>query len=217
MSVRKGEPWGEPAAGPPDLDVTGSDRDLARAVASVPGALVRFRPDADSDLARTVGLRREPHTVATAVALDALAFDAETIAVNMVVLGTPPDRLRRFARSVRLRVVVDGVERVDGPATTVVVATGQFLRACDLVPRGHPGDGRAEVQVYRLRAGERRAMRHRLPGGAHVPHPRILQRSGRRIEIEAASALPLEADGEHLAAVSRLTVEVRPGAYRLLV
>lgn len=217
MSIRKGEPWGEPADGPPDLDVAGSDRDLARAVAAAPGALVRFRPDASSDLARAVGLRSEPVDGATAVALDALALDALALAVNAVVLGPPPDRLGRLDRAVRVRVAVDGAAWVDEAATTIVVATGQFLRACDLVPRGHPGDGRAEIQVYRLRAGERRAMRRRLPSGEHVPHPRILQRAGRHVEIAAARAMSLEADGEHLGPVARLTVRVVPAAYRLLV
>ena len=46
---------------------------------------------------------------------------------------------------------VDGQPWFAGSATTVVIANGQFLRGADIVPRGHPGDGRLEVQVYELR------------------------------------------------------------------
>ena len=35
-------------------------------------------------------------------------------------------------------------------ATTVVVLVGQYLRGADVSPRGHPGDGAAEVQVYAM-------------------------------------------------------------------
>ena len=77
----------------------------------------------------------------------------------------------------------------------MVVATGQWLRGLDLVPRGHPGDGKAEVQVYRLRRPERRAMRRRLATGTHVPHPRIVTRTAVEIEIRAHRALPVEIDG----------------------
>ena len=51
----------------------------------------------------------------------------------------------------RLLVTVDGRTVHDGPATSVVVANGQFSGTADLAPRGHPGDGRLEVQVYALR------------------------------------------------------------------
>ena len=65
-----------------------------------------------------------------------------------------------------------------GPCTTVVIATGQFRHGLDLVPRGHPGDGRAEVQIYAVPGRERRELRVRLATGTHVPHPKITQRPG---------------------------------------
>ena len=91
--------------------------------------------------------------------------------MNMVVVGTAPGKLRATSRSHQMRVVVDGREVFTGPATTVVIANGQFLDDGDIVPRGHPGDGRIEVQVYALRPRERRGMRRRLPSGAHLPAP----------------------------------------------
>lgn len=220
--LRRGAPWGTRARGPVDLEVRGGDHDLAAAVAARPRALVRFRPDQASDVARAVGLRASAAPGATEVPMDALALTCDPpapapLAVNVVVLGTPPDRLGIRHGASALRIVADGAEWFAGRATTVVAATGQFLRGHDLVPRGHPGDGRAEAQVYRLAVRERRPMRRRLPGGGHVPHPRILQRGFRHLEADLEEPASLEVDGVRLGPVARLVIEVVPGAYRLLV
>jgi diacylglycerol kinase family enzyme len=98
-----------------------------------------------------------------------------------------------------------------------VIANGQFLRGVDLVPRGHPGDGRLEVQIYTLRRGERRAMRRRLATGRHVPHTRIRTRAARTVAVRTPRPVPLEVDGEGQPAVRELRAEVVPGAFRLLV
>jgi hypothetical protein len=218
--IEKGRPWGGPAAGGPELRVDGDDADLAAVVDRAAGRLVAFRPSPASDLARALGMGpAEP--AGTDVAVDCLRVtvagrDARP-AVNAIVLGRRPDRLRAWHRGAALRVDVDGRERVSTTATTVVVASGQFLHGLDVVPRGHPGDGRAEVQVYALRPGERAAMRRRLPQGAHVPHPRITQVSGRTVVVRCARAVPVEIDGRAAGRTDHLTVEVVPGALHLLV
>jgi hypothetical protein len=223
--LRHGEPWGHAATGPPDVEVTGDDADLAACGASHPGELVRFRPSQQSDLARALGLGREG-TDAIEVAIDALvvrgddtAGDGDQVtAVNAVLLGAPPDRLRWDARSSRITVRLDGRQWFAGPATTVVVANGQFLRGADLVPRGHPGDGWAEVQVYTLGRRERAEMRRRLPTGTHVPHPRIAAGRARRVEVEVSRGrLPLEVDGRRGGRSTRLEVTVVPASIRLLI
>src|SRR6476646_1646166 len=206
--IEKGEPWGRPGAGPPDLEVRGDDGDLAAAVQTRPGARVRFVAAPASDLARAVGLADVP-AGETELPVDALIVDlvrdeSEGLAVNMVVLGIPPDRLRAWHRRHHCTVAVDDRTVFDGHATTVVIATGQFLRGLDVVPRGHPGDGKAEVPVYAIRRGERRAMRARLPTGAHVPHPRIRTRSATRIEVRASGTRALEVDGTARAPVAGL-------------
>ena len=117
-----------------------------------------------------------------------------------------------------MRVVIDTRVVHDGAALAVVVASGQYLRGNDVVPRGHPGDGRAEVQVYSLARGERAAMRERLPLGVHLPHPRIRTASGRRVEVQAmGSARPLEVDGVAVGSASEVAVAVTPAAFTLLV
>lgn len=214
--IRRGEEWGHPAPGAEaDLEVTGDDAALAAAVAAAGSdPLVRFVPTPASDLARAVGLGRGG--AAVAVPMDTLRLGDGRWAVNGVIVGVPPDGLRAWHRATPVVVEVDGVaERAD--ATTVMVMTGQFLRGSDLSPRGHPGDGRCEVQIYMLPPGQRRSMRARIRSGAHLPHPGILVRKGRRVSIRSRRPLPVEIDGLRDAPSDQLDVELVPSAYRLLL
>jgi hypothetical protein len=94
---------------------------------------------------------------------------------------------------------------------------GQYLRGLDLSPRGHPGDGVAEAQLYALPPGARRAMRTRLTTGAHLPHRAITIRRARRVVVRASRPAALEVDGAATGEVTALEVTLRAGAYRLLV
>lgn len=216
--IGRDTPWGEPASGPPDLEVHGGDADLAAVVGPHPGALVRFVPDDSSDLARAIGLAAGPAPAGVAVPIDALELDGGAHAVNAVVLGSTPGTLHWVTRTVPMRVLVDGREVYAGRATTVVVASGQFLEGDDAVPRGHPGDGRVEVQVYGLHRSERRPMRARLPRGEHVPHPRITAARGKQVEVEVEQGeLALTVDRVPAGTVRHLSVAVLPSAVRLLL
>ena len=64
---------------------------------------------------------------------------------------------------VEVAVTADGRPVGAGRATTVAVMNGQFLGDDDVAPRGHPGDGRAEVVVLAVPPKDRKAMRERLP------------------------------------------------------
>jgi hypothetical protein len=214
--IRPGEEWGTPAHEPADIEVRGGDVDLAGAVAARPGILVRFRPDATSDLAGAVGISASA-AQGFEVALDLLRLDGGETAVNMLVLGTAPDRLGRATRRFRANVRVDDRPVFHGPCTTVVIATGQFRRGLDIVPRGHPGDGRAEIQVYAVPGRDRRSLRTRLETGTHVPHPSITQRTGRQVTVTTGRKVALEIDGRPQAPTDRVDLEVVPAAYRLLL
>jgi hypothetical protein len=171
---------GSPAESPRTFENSGDDAALA--VARAPGALIRFHPSPTSDLARAVGLAPgEP--AGTALPLDALELGDLTLACNMCIFGTPPDRLRRSSPSIELEIQLDDRPWFNGRATTVVIAVGQFLRGLDVVPRGHPGDGKAEIQVYELARRERRGC---APAGDRYPRaaPRIRQRTARRSASE---------------------------------
>ncbi len=221
-SLQPGQPWGTEEPGPPDLDVTGGDATLAAVVGrGMADPLVRFAPGPDSDLARAVGLVAGAAPGGLALPLDALAVtidgSRELLAVNSVVVGSAPDRLRAWHRAARLSVEIDGRPVDAAAATTLVVMNGQYLRGSDVSPRGHPGDGVAEAQLYALPPAARRSMRARLATGAHLPHPAITIRRARTVTVTAARAVDLEIDGNRVASVTSLEVTVRPGAYRLLV
>ena len=136
----------------------------------------------------------------------------------MVVVGVAPDRARWSTRAPAVSVRVG--ERVihDGHATAVVVANGQYLRGRDVVPRGHPGDGRAEIQVYAVARGQRAGVRSRLANGEHLPHPDIAQTTGQHIEIHAEGGpIALEVDGCATPPAARVTLDVVPEAFVLVI
>ena len=219
--IRRGEEWGAPAGdAPPDLEVAGDDAALAAALAGAgPDPLVQFSPAPDSDLARAVGLsggaaEAEGHM---ALPLDLLRLGDGGVAVNAVVVGVAPDRLQWWHRPFSVEVVVDG-SALAARATTVVITTGQFLRGFDVSPRGHPGDGWCEVQVYCLPADQRRAMRSRLQSGSHLPHPGITTRRGRTVSVRCGRAVGVEVDGRSaVKGATSVEIAVVPSAFRLLI
>jgi hypothetical protein len=228
--VKRGEPWGEPPTTSHQIEVTGGDAALASVCSGPHGPVVWFRPSTDCDLARAVGLTpgaEQPGRIALPV--DAILIETVPIhleadasgpvhAVNAVVVGTPPDRQRWRSPRFAVEVVVDGKPAFAGRATGVIVASGQYLRGLDVVPRGHPGDGRLEVQVYAPRRGERSAVRARLRQGAHLPHARIVERRGTAVEVRVGrGTAPLEVDGGGGWATGRVRLEVVPQAVRVLV
>lgn len=214
--IRRGEEWGEPLPAGEPITVAGGDADLARAASDRRGRPLRFEAEPTSDLARALGLTRADGE-AVVVAVDALDVRGLGWCVNALVMGTAPDRAHWWHRRRTVRVVIDDREVFAGPAFAVVIANGQFLRGDDLVPRGHPGDGRLEVQVYAVAPRERSEMRRRLRGGGHLPHPRIQQFRGRRASVAAPHALPVEIDGDPAAPARAVAVTVLPGVIRLAI
>jgi hypothetical protein len=224
-TLRPGQPWGTETSGPADVEVTGSDSALASVVArDVVDPLVRFVPAPDSDLAVAVGLVAGAAAAGLALPLDILdvvvgegAGAARFCAVNSVVVGVAPDRLRAWHRPAGLSVEIAGANVVADKATSLIVMNGQYLRRLDVSPRGHPGDGVAEAQLYALPPGARGAMRDRLTTGGHLPHPAITVRKASHVVVRAARAVPLEIDGDYAGRFISFSVTVRPAAYRLLV
>ena len=216
--IRKGEPWGEPADDryAEAVEAAGGDTDLAAAVAAHPGVPIRFTPTRASDLARALGLRGPP-TGNTVLACDAIELPDGSPAVNAVVFGIPPDRQQWWHRLRRVAVEVDGRPVGDGRCLCVVVANGQYLRGFDVVPRGHPGDGRFEVHVYALASRERAAMQHRLTAGRHLPHPHITEASGRRVTVKFEQEVPWEADGQPRGRITEATLGLVPGVVHVIV
>ncbi len=231
MSIRPGDEWGTPNDSDPDLVVLGSDADLARSLKSWPhrNPLISFEPSVDSDLAKSLGLSslRDPGITNAggagkiAAPIDAIEYriaGKTYLAMNAIELGVSPLVLRATSRSKEISVTVNGRKFFNGVASGVVVANGEFIGAADLVPRSHPGDGRLEIHIYSLKAGERAAMRRRLATGSHLPHPRISTASGSRVRIEVkGGAWPIRADSELAGRAVRIELEVRSPIARLLI
>jgi YegS C-terminal NAD kinase beta sandwich-like domain len=223
MTVEKGKPWERPASGPAEWTVTGDDATLAAAVREHPGARVAFAPSAGSDLARAVAITdTEPGgTRELELPIDALRVVAdgrELFAVNMVVVGVAPDHMHWWSRTFLSQVTVDGRLVHSGRAVSALVASGQFLRGANVVPRGHPGDGKAEVQLYTPARSERTAMRRRLPLGTHLPHPGVSQVVGRQVVIRAdRGLLAVEVDGVGVTPTLEVRIDVVPEAFSLLI
>lgn len=236
MGVASGEDWGSPAQSVPDYEISGDDHDLALLLEKVGVSkvgtrpLIQFLPSSRSDIASAIGLSAHNRPGATGIALplDVLVFDPsptgqagqpETlgVAVNGIEVGAAVDRVGWWHRSFPCSVTVDGSTVFDGRAVCIVVMTGEHLRGKDVSPRGHPGDGKAEVYVYALRPGERRSMRQRLTDGTHMPHPQILRREGTHFEITLERPAPLQVDSTQRGNVAHLTIDVLPEAYALLI
>ena len=231
MSIRPGDSWGTPTDSAPDFVVVGSDGDLARSIQSWPhrNPLVSFEPNNESDLAKSLGLSalRESAlnsgvaTTKISAQIDAIEYKIAgktNLAMNAIEVGVSPLVLRATSRSKEISVTINGRRFFNGLASGVVVANGQFIGAADLVPRSHPGDGRLEIHIYSLKAGERSAMRRRLATGSHLPHPRITTGSGARVRIEIkGGAWPIRADSELAGRSGRIEFEVQSPAARLLL
>jgi diacylglycerol kinase family enzyme len=133
----------------------------------------------------------------------------------MAVLGPGP--WSRVAPRRRCVVEVDGRPWFAGRASSVVVASGQYHAGADLVPRGHPGDGRLEVQVYAVPRADGPELRRRLPGGTHLPHPGIATTTGREIRVEWRRSRRFELDRERRPRARRARITVRPGTLTLVL
>ncbi len=210
MGIRPGEPWGVICDADPDVTVSGDDAALLAAATLAPGRLIRFKPGPSSQIGPAIGLSATTRSIGIAVPMDLLALSDGRTAVNMVILGTTPQHQRWYTKDVDLGPSI-------GKATGIVVANGQFLGGLDVVPRGHPGDGRAEVHTYRMLRRERAGMRSLLASGGHVPHPRIETRSVRSITISPPRHIAIELDGRPAGRVAEITITVIENAYRLLL
>jgi len=202
VTISKGGPYGEPGPLPAGGVVVRSD---AEARAALQGARRRHEPYPPlgllaGDLCRTLG-------------------------------GPGDERRLRSPDAVRFQVdlgvaLVDGVVRlflahlVAHDRTwrrSFVAMNAQWRGRWNLGPRAHPNDGRLDTYDARLTVRDLVLVHRRLHHGAHLPHPRIVERRAAAVQVDLGRRLALELDGERAGRVRVLSVRVEPDAVTVVV
>jgi hypothetical protein len=203
MTIRKGEPWGEPGALPCDGVVVRSDAEARAAVTAArrAGGPLPTLGLLGGDLCTAVGgtgdedRLRSPQATVVPVDLGEVLVDG---------------RLHFFVAHLVAR---KGWWR----GRVVVAMNAQHLGAWDVAPRGHPNDGRLDVLDGDLPLGDRWKARARLRTGTHVPHPRIAVRHVAAVQLELAPGTHVWLDGEDVGTARSLSIRVEPDALRCVV
>lgn len=195
MTIRKGEPWGEPVERPADLRVLGSDAEVAAAVSADPTASIGL---SGGDLHRSVG-SPPARTTMQRLPIDALAVSAdgeEFLAVAHVVVR------RGWWR---------------GPI--VVAMNVDHLGDWNVAPRAHPNDGRVDLVEVEpsMTLRERWQARGRLAAGTHVPHPKISVRTGVEATWKFSEPQGVWVDGVRAIEARAVSIAVRPDAFTVVV
>lgn len=200
MTIEKGRPWGEEVARPADLRIVGDDATLAAALRDGEGPAAA----AAGDMYRTLGAR----PIGTRERVLALPIDLVEVTLD--------DQVARVALAhVVARTPWWAGSWWRGPV--LIVMNAEFLGDWDVAHRGHPNDGRVEVQLAdaALTARDRWAARTRLPLGSHVPHPQITTRSVRSASWTFDRPLAVFVDGRPAGTSRAVSVEVHPDAATL--
>lgn len=202
MTIKKGEPWGEPGPLPDEGVVVRSDAE-ARAVLEEARREGRPFPTLGllaGDLCRTLGgpgdegRLRSPEAVTFPVDLGEALVDG---VVHLFVAHlVAHDRLWRHS---------------------FVAMNAQWLGRWNLGPRAHPGDGLLDTYTADLALADLPKVRARLHHGAHLPHPAIRERRARAVQVDLDRSLAVAADGVAVGRGRRLSLRVEPDALRVVV
>jgi hypothetical protein len=202
VTIKKGQPWGEPGALPDDGVVARSDAEARAAVATAraAGAPLPVIGLLGGDLCRTMGGRGDEARLRSP---DAMTF---------------PVDLGLVEADGRSEVFVAHVVARNRLWTRAVVAlNAQWVGSWDLGPRSHPDDALLDVYEADLHLGDLRKVRARLPTGSHLPHPRIGERRGRSIAVTLDRPLDVWLDGEPWGRAASFEFYVEPDALTVVV
>jgi hypothetical protein len=203
VTIRKGEPWGEPGPLPSHGVVVRSDGEARAIVTAARRANEPIPPLGllGGDLCRTLGgtgdeaRLRSPDAVQVPVDLGAVLIDG---------------RLHWFVAHLIAR-------RGWWRGRVVAAMNAQYLGPWDVVPRGHPNDGRLDVLDADLPFDERLQVRSRLRTGSHLPHPRITERHVTALQVDLERPTPVFLDGDPVGPATRLVIHVEPDALLCVV
>lgn len=203
MTIRKGEPWGEPGALPSHGVVVRSDREARAVVTAARRASEPIPPLGllGGDLCRTLGGTGDEARLRTAAAVQ-VPVDLGAVLID--------GRLHWFVAHLVAR-------RGWWRGRVVAAMNAQFLGAWDVAPKGHPDDGRLDVLDADLPFDERLQVRARLKTGTHVPHPRIDERHVSALQVDLERPTPVHLDGDQVAVATSLSIRVEPDALLCVV
>jgi hypothetical protein len=203
VTIRKGEPWGEPGPLPAGGRVVRSDAEAREIVTAARRASELVPPLGllGGDLCHTLGGTG-----------DEARLHSDTAVQVPVDLGSVllDGRLHWFVAHLVVR-------RSWWHGRVVAVMNAQYLGKWDVAPRGHPNDGRLDVLDADLPLGERFQVRSRLRAGTHVPHPRIEERHVQALQVELDRPTPVYLDGQLVARARQLSIRVEPDALLCVV
>lgn len=174
MTIKRGQPWGERRTPPENLPIATSDHQAGKLLSEGCREFLLT----GGDMWRTLGgapsspLELE-RTVVTLDSMLVTYFQVETRRrhqqpVFSHVIFTArcwPSWRRSFQPFInRLR-----------PVDENYVMNAQFLGTWDVIPRGHPNDGRVDVLTVpaSLSWRQRQQFRRRIQTGTHIPHPLV--------------------------------------------
>jgi hypothetical protein len=203
VTIRKGQDWGAPGPLPDDGVVVRSDAEAREAVTA---ARREGRPAPalgllDGDLCRTLGGTGDEARLRSP---QAMTFPCDLGAVLL------DGRLHWFVASLVAR----------GPwwrGRAWLAMNAAWLGDWNVAPRAHPDDGLLDTFDARIPAGQRPAVRRRLPLGAHLPHPAIAERRAGAAQIRLERPLPVWLDGTAVGEARDLSVRVEPDALTIVV
>jgi len=203
VTISKGEVWGEPGRLPRHGVVVRSDAE-ARAIVTAARRAGEPVPPLGllgGDLCRTLGGTGDE---------DRLRSDSATLLPVDLGAVLVDGRLHWFVAHLIVR-------RGWWRGRVVAAMNAQYLGAWDVVPRGHPNDGRLDVLDADLPVDERLQVRSRLKAGTHLPHPRIEERHVTALQLDLERPTPVHLDGQDIGPAKTLSIRVEPDALLCVV
>ena len=208
MTIRRGEPWGNPAPLPAGAPIVSGNSELRRAVTTQRGSAGQPQPIGviGGDVWRVVGA---PSGGAQRLRSD----QAHTAPIDLIRVQADGECLWACAG------VIARNSWWHGPV--VAVMNVDLAGAWRVAPAAHPNDGRLHVLETGLdgpglRLPERVAARGRLRTGTHVPHPAISVRRVANAEFRFERSMALWLDGERVGTCRELSVTAVPDAAEIV-
>ena len=202
MTIRRGDPWGEPAVCPPELKVVPTDRALRDWVLwhRRGGHQIGDVGVAGGDLAKTCGGTGAARPCAAKVMVDVMRVTLDE--------GEPTWGV---AHVVARRSWLTG--------ELAIVMNAEYLGAYDVAPRSHPNDGKLDVLRIDPAMGwrDRLQARQRARVGSHLPHPHVASRTVTDVELRFERVMVVWIDGVRCGTATRLRVSNEPDALSIYV